>query len=581
MKKPKRQTKKKEATICQRKRDSQDIAAMGCCQEPFINPGLYTLDNSPGAAVFSNELFTGHGVLTGMSNLTNIKTDILPETRRDMSRSYYALMMIVFMMRCLNAQTQIPESALRDVAAFGEYFSLHEIQTPFMVLYSEASDCGFCSQNLQMVIETVHERAIQHSMIIVVRASNERSARLMGETLNLNSELYFTNSGDLRTICGIESTPVFLFFGSGGVLENIIPLESTEEFMKWVDGIAADSKADGMVSLVSNPKQSYTTVRFDTLHLRDDEGSYPFFLRSQVHVMDKNGMIVTYDQKLHMVSVFDSTGFFKASYSFKEQLPDPSTAWAYYPSLGSDNERKVFLIYDHPADTTRQALLITVNLHDSSQSTQILTGNGAILALNDIVLPGMTSEEIVIAVMPRPVNGESVASGKDVARVYSRSGSIRASADISGEVNSSCIRPNQTQRPLIAKRGNTYLLLQTFSDTLFVLDAHLVPQRALPLEVPGGSVSADSGTRDVGPCVRSHKNIAMLCLPDGSILVERRIQAGNADIRHARSFTLYDQEGRTLFSGVTDLVFICSSESGFVYAVDPDASDKLFKITFQ
>jgi hypothetical protein len=47
MKKPKTETKQKEATTCQRKRVQQDTAAMGCWQERSINSGLYTLDNSP------------------------------------------------------------------------------------------------------------------------------------------------------------------------------------------------------------------------------------------------------------------------------------------------------------------------------------------------------------------------------------------------------------------------------------------------------------------------------------------------------------------------------------------------------
>jgi hypothetical protein len=47
MKKPQTQTKEKEATTCQMKREHQDTAAMGCCQQPCINPGLYTLDHSP------------------------------------------------------------------------------------------------------------------------------------------------------------------------------------------------------------------------------------------------------------------------------------------------------------------------------------------------------------------------------------------------------------------------------------------------------------------------------------------------------------------------------------------------------
>jgi putative transposase len=47
MKKPQTQTKEKEATTCQEKREHQDTAAMGCCQEPCINPGLCTFDNRP------------------------------------------------------------------------------------------------------------------------------------------------------------------------------------------------------------------------------------------------------------------------------------------------------------------------------------------------------------------------------------------------------------------------------------------------------------------------------------------------------------------------------------------------------
>jgi len=47
MKKPQTQTKEKEATTCQWKRDNQDTAATGCCQEPCVILGLYTLDHSP------------------------------------------------------------------------------------------------------------------------------------------------------------------------------------------------------------------------------------------------------------------------------------------------------------------------------------------------------------------------------------------------------------------------------------------------------------------------------------------------------------------------------------------------------